>query len=89
MRRGNLLPTVVWQSKYASRTLFSIFFKSNAPLFNHRLERGQTIDHQYYINHCLQPLIDEIKRQRFSYGTRGMKIQHNNRVRVRLDIKRH
>ena len=44
----------------------------------HRIERGQNIDHHYYINQCLRPLIDEIKRQRPSYGTRGIKIHYDN-----------
>lgn len=44
----------------------------------HRIERGQKVDHHYYIDQCLRPLIDEIKRQRPSYGTRGIKIHHDN-----------
>ena len=67
--RGDSPPTVVRQSRYASKTFFSIFFKSNGPLLIHHIERGQTIDHQYYINNCLRPLINEIKRQRPAYGT--------------------
>ena len=49
MRRGDPPPTVVRCSKFAPRTLFSIFFKSNGPVFIHRVEREQTIDHHYYI----------------------------------------
>ena len=71
-------PTVVRQSRYAPKTLFSIFFKSNGPLLIHHIERGQIIDHQYYINYCLSPLIDEIKRQRPAYGTGGIKIHYDN-----------
>ena len=67
--RGDSPPTVVRQSRYAPKTLFFIFFKSNGSLLIHHIERGQTIDHQYYINNCLRPLIDEIKRQRPAYGT--------------------
>ncbi|CAF1525642.1 unnamed protein product, partial [Rotaria sp. Silwood1] len=78
VRRGDPPPTVVRQSKYAPRTLLAIFFKSNGPLLIHRLERGQTIDHRYYIDNCLRPLIDEIKRQRPSCGTHDIKIHHDN-----------
>ena len=42
------------------------------------MERGQAVDHQYYSNSCLRPLVDEIKRQRPSYGTRHIKIHHDN-----------
>ncbi|CAF1392730.1 unnamed protein product [Rotaria sordida] len=87
VRRGDPPPTVVRQSKYASKTLLSIFFKPNGPVFIHHLERGQTIDHQYYINNCLRPLVDEIKRQRPSYGTRGIKIHYDNaRPHVHEDV---
>ena len=75
---GDPPPTVVREGRFAPRTLFSIFFKSTGPMLIHRIERGQTIDHQYYINRCLRPLIDEIKHQRPSYGTRGIKIHHDN-----------
>ena len=87
MRRGDPPPTVARQSKYAPKTLLVIFFKSNGPLLVHRLERGQTIDHQYYIDNCLRPVVDEIKRQRPSYGTRGIKIHHDNgRPHVHKDV---
>ena len=42
------------------------------------VERGQTIDHQYYINNCLCPLTGEIKRQRAAYETHGIKIHYDN-----------
>ena len=61
-----------------SKTFFSIVFKSNGPLLIHHIERGQTIGHQYYINNCLRPLIDEIKRQRPAYGTRVIQIHFDN-----------
>ncbi len=87
MRRGDPTPTVNRRNKFTPRTLFSIFFKSNGPVFIHRIERGQTIDHQYYINRCLRTLIDEIKRQRLSYETRGIKIHHDNsRPHVHKDV---
>ena len=45
------------------------------------------MDHQYYIDNCLGPLIEEIKRQRPSYGTRGIKIHHDNgRPHVHEDV---
>ncbi|CAF1381739.1 unnamed protein product [Rotaria magnacalcarata] len=44
----------------------------------HRIERGQTVHHHYYINQCLRRLVDEIKHQRPSYGTRGISIHHDN-----------
>ena len=78
VKKGDPPPTVTRQSRYAARTLFSIFFKSNGPVLIHRLERGETVDHDYYIDNCLRPLVDELKRQRPSYGTRGIKLHHDN-----------
>ena len=83
MRRGDPPPTVARKSKYDPKT----FLKSNGPLLVHRLERGQTIDHQYYIDNCLRPVVDEIKRQRPSYGIRSIKIHHDNgRPHVQKDV---
>lgn len=78
VRRGDPPPTVVRQSRYAPRTLLVIFFKSNGSLLIHCLERGQNINHQYNIDNCLRPVVDEIKRQKPSYGTRGIKSHHDN-----------
>jgi histone-lysine N-methyltransferase SETMAR len=87
VRRGDLPPTVVRRSKFAPRTLFSIFFKSDGLGFIHRIERRQTIDHQYYIEKCLRPLVDEIKHQRPSYGTRCIKIHYENgRPHIHKDV---
>ncbi|CAF1677290.1 unnamed protein product, partial [Adineta ricciae] len=76
--RGDPPPTVVRRGRFAPKTLFSIFFKSTGPLLIHRVTRGQTIDHPYYIDNCLQPLIDEIKHQRLSYGTNHIILHHDN-----------
>ena len=59
--RGDPPPTVVRQSRFSPKTLFSIFFKSTGPVLIHYVGRGKTIDHQYYIDYCLKPLIDNIK----------------------------
>jgi histone-lysine N-methyltransferase SETMAR len=76
--RGDPPPTIVRRNRFAPKTLFSIFFKSTGPLLIHRVARGQTIDHRYYIDNCLQPLIDEIKHRRPSYGTNHIILHHDN-----------
>jgi histone-lysine N-methyltransferase SETMAR len=84
---GDPPPTVVRGSRFAPRTLLSIFFKSTGPMLIHRVERGQTVDHHYYIDQCLRPLIDEIQRQRPSCGARGIKIHYDNgRPHVHKDV---
>jgi histone-lysine N-methyltransferase SETMAR len=87
VRKGDPPPTVARPNRFAPKTLFSIFFKSTGPMLVHRVERRQTVDHHYYMHQCLRPLIDEIKRQRPSYGTRGIKIHHDNgRPHVHKDV---
>ena len=46
-------------------------------MFVHRVERGRTIDHCFYIDQCLRPLVDEIQPQRPSDGARGIEIHHD------------
>ena len=76
--RGDPPPTVVRHSRFSPRTLFSIFFKSTGPVLIHYVERGESIDHQYYIDYCLKPLINNIKKQRPSCGVQGIKLHHDN-----------
>ncbi|CAF3823307.1 unnamed protein product [Rotaria sp. Silwood1] len=76
--RNDPSPTVVRQSPYVPKTLMSIFFKSTGPVFIHHVEGGQTINHRYYIDNCLEPLIDNIKRQRPTCGVQGIKLHYDN-----------
>ena len=69
---------MVRRSRFAPRTLLSVFFRSTGPVLIHSVKRGPTIDHQYYINNCLKPVIDEIKNQRPFLGTRAIKPHHDN-----------
>ena len=72
---------------FAPKTLFSIFFKSTGPVLIHYVERGETIDHRYYIDYCLKPLIDNIKLQRHSCGVQGIKLHYDNgRPHVHRDV---
>ena len=58
--------------------LFSIFFKSNGRLLIHHMERGQTINHYYYIDNCLKLLLDKPRHQRPSYGTNRIILYQDN-----------
>ena len=46
-------PTVARRSRFASRTLFCIFFKTTGPILIDHVDRGDTIDHRYYIDNCV------------------------------------
>ena len=76
--KGDPPSTITRRHKFSPKALFSIFFKSTGPLLIHHVKRGQIIDHQYYIDKCLQPLLYEIKHQRTSYGANRIFLHHDN-----------
>ena len=70
--------TIVCRNGFESRTLFFLFFKSTGPVLIHAVDEGKTIDHNYYIENCLKPIVKEIWKQRKSNGTKGIKLLHDN-----------
>lgn len=70
--------TIVRRSRYERKNMFVVFFKSTGPILVHCVDKGKTIDHQYYIEHCLSPVFEELRRQRPASGTRGIKLLHDN-----------
>ncbi|CAF2789238.1 unnamed protein product [Rotaria sp. Silwood2] len=62
--------TIVRRGKFEPKNLFSIFFKSNGPVLIHAVDEGKTIDHNYYIENWLKPVVKEIWKQRKSAGTK-------------------
>ena len=56
----------------------SIFFKSTGLVVIYHVEPGQAINHQYYNDNCLEPLVDNIKRQRPTCGVQGIKLYYDN-----------
>jgi len=76
--KGQSPKTVVRRGKFEPKVLFSIFFKSNGWLWIHAVDRGEKVDGTYYIDNCLEPVIEELKYQRPNSGVRGMKLLHDN-----------
>ncbi|CAF1476432.1 unnamed protein product, partial [Didymodactylos carnosus] len=70
--------TMVRRRRFEPKNLFSIFFKSNGPVLIHCVDKGKTVDHNYYIENCLKPVVKEIWKQRKSSGTNGIKLLHDN-----------
>jgi len=84
---GESPTTIVRRSKFESKNLFCIFFKSNGPVLIHAVDEGETIDHNYYIENCLKPVVREIWKQRSSAGTKGIKLlQGNARPHIHSDV---
>ncbi|CAF4824058.1 unnamed protein product, partial [Rotaria sp. Silwood2] len=79
--------TIVCRGKFEPTNLFSIFFKSNGPALIHAVDEGKTIDHNYYNENCLKPVVKEIWKQRKSAGTKGIKLlQDNSRSHIHSDV---
>ncbi|CAF4963301.1 unnamed protein product, partial [Rotaria socialis] len=70
--------TIVRRRKFERKNLFSIFFKSNGPVLIHAVDNDETIDQDYYIENCLEPVVKEIRKQRKSNGTKGIKLLRDN-----------
>ena len=49
--------TIVRQSKFEVKNFFSVFFKSNGFVLIHCVDEGKTIDHNYYVENCLKPVV--------------------------------
>ncbi|CAF1115050.1 unnamed protein product [Rotaria sp. Silwood1] len=74
----NELPrTIVRRNRFEPRTLFCFFFKSTGSLLIHKVDKGKTIDHDYYIDNCLIPVINEIRKKEKSSRT-TYKMLHDN-----------
>ena len=57
VKEGERPRTVVKQSRYEPKTMFSIFFRSTGVEHISYMEEGKTIDNISYINDCLIPLV--------------------------------
>lgn len=85
---GQSPKTIVRRSQDEPKMLFSIFFKSNSWLWIHAVDSGQTIDGKYYIDNCLKPTIEELKKQRPISGVKGIKLLHDNaKPHVAIEVK--
>ncbi|CAF1396403.1 unnamed protein product, partial [Rotaria sp. Silwood1] len=69
--------TIVRRNRFEPRTLFCFFFKSTGSLLIHKADKGKTIDHDYYIDNCLIPVINEIRKKEKSSRT-TYKMLHDN-----------
>ncbi|CAF1140319.1 unnamed protein product, partial [Didymodactylos carnosus] len=79
--------TIVRRDRSDPKTLFCLFFKSNGPVLIHKVDKGKTINHNYYIENCLRPVIDEIRKQEKSSRTKCIRLLHDNgRSHIHRDV---
>ena len=77
VKKGEYPEPIVRRGKFEPKSMISIFFKSTGPVLIDVLDKGKTINANYYVedNDCLRRLI---KAQRLKSGTTSMKILHDN-----------
>ena len=78
--------TIVRRNRYEPKTLFCFFFKSTGPVLIHKVDKGKTIDHNYYIDNCLIPVINEIRKKEKSPRTKYKMLHDNGRPHVHRDV---
>jgi len=67
-----------------------IFFRTTGMVHINCMERGSTINSNYYIDNCLNPVIRVVNGQRPTSGTTNMKIIHDNaRPHVTKTVRDH
>ena len=87
LTEGESPTTVAHQSRFQLKTLFSTFFRLNDPILIHAVDKDKTVNHNYYIENCLKPVVKEIRKQRQSSGAKGIKLlQDNARSRTHSDV---
>ena len=61
--------------------------KRNDLVLIHCVDEDKTIYHNYYIENCLKRVAKEIRKQRRSAGTKGMKLLEDNaQLHIHSDI---
>ena len=66
------------RGRFEPKHMISIFFKTTGMVHMDCMERGSTINANYYIENCLKPVIRVVNGQRPTSGTTSMKILHDN-----------
>jgi len=72
-------PSIVQRKgQYEAKSMVTIFFKSTGPLYIGLMNKGETIDADYYIKRSLSPMITALNKDRPKSGTDNVKILHDN-----------
>ena len=74
---GESPDAIVKRDRYEPKTMLSIFFRTTDMVYVHAVRKGESIDNQYYIENCLGPAFETIKRQRPATGLRRIKFLHD------------
>ena len=76
--KGESPKTIVKPSKFDDKTMVCVFFRTNGVESISYFKKGETITHRNYIDNCLKPLVNSLKKSRPSCGTLNLKFHHDN-----------
>ena len=80
--------TVVKRNQFEPKITICLFFKTTWPMLVDVLDKGKTVDHQYYLKNCLRPLVRSINSHRPQSGTTSIKLLHDNaRPHIHKNVK--
>jgi histone-lysine N-methyltransferase SETMAR len=86
--KGQSPQTVVKRNQFEPKSMVCVFIKTTGPVLVHVVPRGQSINNTYYVENVLGPLIETLKSQTPTSGTKNMKILHDNaRPHVHENVK--
>jgi len=75
---GESPETIVRRDRFEPKTMVSIFFRTTGLVHIYAVAKNETLNSECYIENCLGPAFDEIRRQRPSSGLRGILLHHDN-----------
>ena len=75
---GETPRTVVKRDRFEPKSMFAIFFKSTGALVVRCVNKGETVDNEFYIENCLTPLVKKLTKLRKKSGVTNMKLLHDN-----------
>ena len=78
LEKGESPRTLVRQGRFSPKTMVCLFFKTTGVVLVSYLESGKTINHETYIDYCLDPLIKELYKIRPIDGVKNIKLHHDN-----------
>lgn len=75
---GESPKTVVKRNQNDQKNMFVIFFRTTGIEFIHMVEFGNSVSAAYYMDNCLEPLFDNLRRRRPKSGLHAIKLHHDN-----------
>jgi hypothetical protein len=80
------LRIIVRRNRCESGSLFCLFFKSTGSVLIDKVDKGKTINHNYYVENCLISVINEIRKKQNSSRTKYKLLRDNGYPHAHRDV---